>query len=318
MRISGIVPCLNEGGNIRAVYERLTQVLSQYEDYEIIYIDDGSTDETLERILELCRQDSRVKFISFTRNYGLEAAFRMGFLYAAYEWCVQYDADLQFPPEETHRLVEKAREGYDVVFGIRKKRNDSLFRIWGSKGQQFIASKIFHITLPKGASVFRLVKTHVAHRVIRYPARTAYFLATVPLVTANYATVEVAHHPRQWGGSKWNLRKMLRHSNELFFGFSNRMLDVSCLAALGGIVALVPVLVISMFKGLLTLGMISIVLCLLSGIQLFTLAVMTQHLKYTLHNRTLEEFVFVRDSNIEACMKACLKDVQRGGYEVET
>jgi len=317
MRISGIVPCLNEEGNIGAVYQRLTKVLSVYEDYEIIFIDDGSTDETLARIMDFSRQDSRVKYISFTRNYGLEAAFRMGFLYASFEWCAQYDADLQSPPEETYRLVEKAEAGYDAVFGIRKNRNDSLFRILGSKGQQLIASKVFHITLPKGASIFRLIKTVVARRVIRYPARTAYFIATVPLVTSNYTTVEVAHHSRQWGGSKWNLRKMLKHSNELFFGFSNRMLDISCLAALVGIGSLVLVLAVAAINKNPVLGLMYILLCILSGIQLFALAAVTQHLKYTLHNRALEEFVFVRDSNIEACVRECLRDIHTGGYEVE-
>lgn len=317
MRISGIVPCLNEEGNIHAVYNRLSKVLSTYDDYEIIFIDDGSTDGTLERIMELTCIDTRVRYISFTRNYGLEAAFRMGFLYAAFEWCIQYDADLQSPPEETFRLVEKAKEGYDVVFGIRKKRKDSLFRILGSKGQHFIATKILNIRLPVGASVFRIVRTSIAKRIVGYPSRTAYFIATVPLVTSNYTTVEVEHHPREWGRSKWNFIKMLRHSNELFFGFSNRLLDFGCIASLIGIGCLMPFLIFAALAERITNRLVCMVVCVLSVIQLFTLAAITQYMKYPSPNNVISNFVFIRDSNIEACIAEGINDTIIGGQEIE-
>lgn len=300
MKISAIIPCLNEDKNIIHVYNQVSKALSIYDDYEIIFIDDGSTDDSLLNIKVLSAQDDKVKYISFARNFGLESAFRVGFLYASFEWCIQYDADMQSPPEETYKLVNKVMEGYDVVFGIRVDRKDSLFRTYGSKAQQYFAKHIFKINLPTGASVFRMISTDTAHKVINYPTRAPYFIATVPLITSNYATVEVEHHPRKLGKSKWNLKKMLGHSFELFFGFSNQLLTVPIINSfLGLLIFIVTALCTKQFFS----DNSNILMLLLDAnimLALFSIAAIAVHLKYSGKGCKLQDLVNVKETNIEA------------------
>src|SRR4051812_47215553 len=119
LSITAIVPCLNEQENLDHVCWAIRNALGSTCDLEILFIDDGSSDGTLSRIKALAIADPRVGYISFSRNFGLEAAFSAGFKYAHKDWIIQFDADMQFHPQEAHKLITKAMEGYDVVFGIR-------------------------------------------------------------------------------------------------------------------------------------------------------------------------------------------------------
>src|SRR5882757_456803 len=107
--LSVVVPCLNEADNIDAVYEEIRAELGRYGDLEILFVDDGSTDATLARIRSLAERDHGVSYVSFTRIFGLEAAFSAGYRYVRNPWMLHLDADLQFPPAEAHRLIECAR-----------------------------------------------------------------------------------------------------------------------------------------------------------------------------------------------------------------
>ena len=303
MKISAIVPCLNEELNINPLYDKITKALADYEDYEVIFIDDGSTDGTLSLIKKLASKDDKVKYISFTRNFGMEAAFRYGYLYASYEWCIHYDADLQWPPEDTWKLTQKAEQGYDAVFGIRKTRKDKLYRKIGSKGQSFIARKIFQIELPKGASSFRVIKTSVIRKILNYPIKTPYFIATLPLVTDNYATVEVDHNQRLHGKTRFSLGKMIHESCRLFFGFSNRMLNFSAIAFSICTLAFIPILIYVLINPEHANGLLMVFLCIIALIQLLSKAISDQYLKYPNLNYPFHETIFVQESNIESCIK---------------
>ncbi|GAA3080170.1 glycosyltransferase family 2 protein [Streptosporangium carneum] len=222
--ITAMIPCYNEIDCVERAYREIRAELVKYEDVELLFVDDGSTDGTLEAIKGFAAEDPLVKYISFARNFGLEAAFSAGFKYASKMWTVQFDADLQSPPHEVHRLVEKALEGYDVVFAVRENRQDPWHRRLGTWAHQTIARRWLGIELPQGASVFRIVRTSVAHKVVDSRLSTPYFIATAPLLGARYTTLPTAHHPRLDGTGKWNLRKLFSHAIELFVGFSFRPL----------------------------------------------------------------------------------------------
>lgn len=230
-RISAVVPCFNEEECVRRAYDEISAVLSAFEDYEIVFVDDGSTDATLSLIRELADADPRVRYLSFTRNFGLEAAFGAGFRYARHPWTVQFDADLQSPPGELPKLFAKALEGYDAVFAMRIARDDPWHRRVGSNLQHWLARRVFGIELPHRGSIFRVVRTSVAKKIVALDLGTPYFLATVALVGARYTSVPTEHRRRFAGRAKWNLRKLFGHTVELYTGFSFRFFTVVYLVA---------------------------------------------------------------------------------------
>jgi glycosyltransferase involved in cell wall biosynthesis len=222
--LTAFIPCFNEVEQVDAVHAAVDAELSRYPDLEILFVDDGSTDGTLAKVKALCARDPRVRYVSFSRNFGLEAAHAAGFRYASRTWVVQLDADLQSPPAEAHKLVAKALEGYDVVYGIRRVRHDPLFRRLGSAAQQWLARRLFGVDLVYGSSVFRVVRAGIARRAVDLRLATPYFIATLPLLGARWAAVDVEHRKRSGSRSRWPVWRLFAHSGELFFGFSLRPL----------------------------------------------------------------------------------------------
>lgn len=236
--LTALVPCFNEGGQVEAVHAAIDAALSGRTQLEILFVDDGSSDDTLARIRHLAARDPRVRYLSFSRNFGLEAAFSAGFRYARTTWVAQLDADLQSPPAEALRLLAKALEGFDVVYGIRRRRQDPWARRAGSSVQQWLARRVLGIDLVQGASAFRVVRASVARRAVELPLAMPYLLATLPLIGARIATVDVVHAPRTAGRSRWSAWRLVSHSVELFVGFSLRPLAWAYVLAAVGVTVL--------------------------------------------------------------------------------
>lgn len=237
--LTALVPCFNEGSQVDAVHAAIHAALSDCTKLEILFVDDGSSDDTLARIKLLANRDLRVRYVSFSRNFGLEAAFSAGFRYANTTWVAQLDADLQSPPAEARRLLAKALEGYDVVYGIRRERNDPWERRLGSSVQQWLARKVFGIDVVQGASAFRVIRASVARRAVELPIAMPYLIATLPQIGARIASLDVVHEPRTAGGSRWSSWRLAAHSFELFVGFSLRPLLWAYLLAVVSFAALV-------------------------------------------------------------------------------
>jgi hypothetical protein len=271
--ISVVVPCLNEEDNVGPFYEEVVAELSRYGGLEVLFVDDGSTDHTLARIRALADRDPAVSYLSFARNFGLEAAFSAGYRYARHPWILHLDADLQFPPAEAHHLIDRARDGFDAVFGVRVNRQDSRIRRAGSALHEFVARRLLGIELPSGATSFRLVRTELAQRIVDLSLGTPYFLATVPRLTDAWTTVATAHRRRARGSAKVTVRGLARHAVELFFSFSVRPMTYAILvclvasvlalgaagvAAVSGGIGLAQVLQgVATFGGLLALAVIA-------------------------------------------------------------
>lgn len=247
--VTVVIPCYNEVDNVRASYEEIVDELGDL-DLEVIYVDDGSTDGTLNIIRGLVEQDPRVDFISFTRNFGFEAAFSAGYRYAERPWVLHVDADQQFPAAEARVLIAEARQGYDAVFGVRTNRQDPLLRRWGTAVFHYLAQRVLKVEIPRGATAFRLVRTDLARRVVDLEIGTPYFMATVPQLTSRYTTVAVGHRARERGESKVGFRFLASHAVELFVGFTRRLPGVAAGLALGT-AALCGVLAIGAATGLL-------------------------------------------------------------------
>lgn len=291
--LTAVLPCYNEGAQVDRAYDAIVKALGRIDQLELLIVDDGSTDDTLARVKALAAADRRVHYLSFTRNFGLEAAQSAGFSYAGQPWSVQLDADLQSPPEETFRLLAKAAEGYDVVFGIREHRQDPWLRRLGSAGVHWVGRKLLGIELPAGASIFRVVRSPVAQRVVAQRAGTPYFIAQLTQAGARYACVPVTH-VRRTGRSKWRPARLVGHGFELFFGYSWRPLNAVYALAAAGVLAALAGLV------LLAAGAPSVAAGLLLTVCALTLASVGLTARY-LHRMVREvrpRLYYVREANL--------------------
>ncbi|GGO80816.1 glycosyltransferase family 2 protein [Nonomuraea cavernae] len=290
-----LVPCFNEGAQVEAAYHELVAELKEIGELEILFVDDGSSDDSLERIRRLAETDPRVRYLSFTRNFGIDAVMAAGFRYASRPWTVQCDADLQVPPAEIWSLLAKAAEGYDVVFGERIGRRDPLVRRAGSAGLHWAARRIFGIGMPRGASTFRLVRTGLARTIT--DLRLPWFIPAVPLVGARYTATPVAHRPRTAGRSKLRLARLAAHSFELFFGFSLRpLVALYAAGALGGALALL--LSALGYLGVAGGTALPATQLLLTGVTLAALAVLGRYLHRLLRESDRLRTYYVRDANV--------------------
>ncbi len=307
-----VVPCLNEAENIVPAYDEITAELSGYDGLELLFVDDGSTDDTLSRIKSLAGQDPRVRYLSLTRNFGLEAAFSAGYRYATQDWVLHLDADLQFPPSEARKLVRAAREGgYDAVFGVRVDRKDRLPRRLASGVNDFVARRLLGIQLPAGATTFRLVRASLARRIVDLDLGTPYFMANVPRLTNAWTTVPTAHRARERGEPKVSVRGLARHAVELFVSYSARPMAIA--------VAALMLSALLSLAGAVTTAFGSerpavVALALASTLGFLALAVMARFLVHVARGRRDVPLFLVREANLEVAPEHLLEP--RGVREV--
>jgi biotin carboxylase len=291
-----VVPCFNDGESLHRVHAEITTALSGIDDLEILLVDDGSRDDTLTQMRALAARDPRVRYLSFTRNFGLEAAQAAAFRYASKPWTAQLDSDLQNPPEEIWKLLDTAKDGYDVVFGIREQRQDPLVRRWGSLAQRWLARRGFGIDLPPGASTFRVLRTGVARTLADLRLGSPYFIAMVPLVGARYACVKTAHR-RDQGRSRWRVTRLVGHSFELLFGYSWRPLNGTyLLGALGAVGAvLLAAMALAGFTGAVATGSAAL---LLGAANLVAIALVGRYLHRLMLDQRRTRPYYIREANV--------------------
>ena len=222
---SVFVPVFNEEGNVQALASRVIATMEAVgEPFELLFVDDGSTDRTPDVLRRVTASDPRVRVVRFTRNYGQEAAVEALYLNARGRWLIQMDGDLQHPPEEIPRLIAKKDEGYDVVYGIRQRRQDALLRVAASRVMQWTMRSMMEIELPDDVSTFRLMSAPIARLVAALPERRKFFSALLVWSGARIGTVNVSHAPRHTGATHYGFTKLLNHTFDLIVGFSSKPL----------------------------------------------------------------------------------------------
>lgn len=222
---SVVVPVFDEEGNVEALAARVVATMETLSaPFELLFVDDGSGDRTPEILRKLASGDTRIRVVRFTRNYGQEAAVEALYLNARGRWLIQIDGDLQHPPEEIPRLIAKKDEGYDVVYGVRLKRQDALFRVAASRAMQWTMRSMMEIELPDDVSTFRLMSAPIARLVASLPERRKFFSALLVWSGARIGTVNVAHAPRHAGSTHYGFTKLLNHTFDLIVGFSSKPL----------------------------------------------------------------------------------------------
>ncbi len=206
-----IVPVYNEAGNLERLYERLKETLLQYhQSYEVLFIEDGSRDGSFEILKGLFEREEAVRVVRFIRNFGQQMALAAGFQYARGDVIVLLDADLQVAPEEIPRLVDKLKEGYDIVYGIRTGRVGSLVRRVGSWLMSHLLYRVTGIDVPDSASGFIAMDRRLVQTINLYNERSKYFSGLFAWLSyGRWASVPVSHAERLTGQSKYNVTQLV-------------------------------------------------------------------------------------------------------------
>ena len=240
--LSVVIPVFNEEENIPALWERLHRVLEAHypepeRTWEVVFTDDGSRDKSLSMLIAISFEEPRVKVVEFNRNYGQHSAIFGGFAEARGQVIVTLDADLQNPPEEIPRLVEKVEEGYDVVGGWRQGRqnNDSFFRTMPSKIVNAITRKTTGVKLHDYGCMLRAYSREVVQAMLLCKERSSFIPALANSFAKRITEVPVAHAERAAGTSKYGVWKLINLQFDLLTSFS--LLPLQMLSVFGVLTA---------------------------------------------------------------------------------
>jgi len=210
--LSLIIPIFNEEENIVLLHEQIKRVLDEQDcSFEVIYVDDGSTDNTIMLLQSIVARDSSVKVVQLRRNFGQTAAIAAGVDHSCGEVLIFMDGDLQNDPVDIPRLLAKLREGYDVVSGWRKNRQDAhLSRKLPSWLANRLIAKVTGIRLHDFGCTLKAFRWDVFQHIRLYGEMHRFLPAYAAIAGAKIAEIEVTHHPRQFGVSKYGISRTIR------------------------------------------------------------------------------------------------------------
>jgi len=207
-QVTVVVPLLDEQDNIGPLYEQITQTLTGEYSYEIIFVDDGSGDESFAVLAKLQKADARVRVIRFRRNFGQTAALAAGFAHARGQIIIAMDADLQNDPADIPKMIAKLSEGFDVVSGWRKKRHDNaLTRLLPSKMANWLISRITGVKLHDFGCTLKAYRREVLAETKLYGEMHRFIPALASWSGAEIAEIIVNHRPRTTGTAKYGLAR---------------------------------------------------------------------------------------------------------------
>jgi len=245
---------MNEEQVLRETNRRLTAVLQQAPvNFEILYVDDGSKDSTADVLRDLQAQDSRIRVIRLSRNFGHQIAITAGLEHAAGDAVVIIDADLQDPPEVILEFLAKWLDGYDVAYGVRTERDgESAFKLWTARVFYRLIGRLSDTNIPVDTGDFRLMDRRVLDALISMPERDRFVRGMVSWLGFSQVAVPYHRAPRAAGSTKFSLFKMVRFALDGIFSFSIlplRLATWTGFAASGlAVLGIITVLLDSFFK----------------------------------------------------------------------
>jgi|ERR1700730_3951727 polyisoprenyl-phosphate glycosyltransferase len=285
--LSVVVPCFNEEDALRSTHARLSSTLAQLPaDFEIIYVDDGSTDATPEVLRELQAGDSHIRVVRFSRNFGHQMAITAGLEHGAGDAVVIIDADLQDPPETILTFFSKWQEGYDVVHGVRTEREgETAFKLWTARLFYRFMKNLSDIPIALDAGDFRLIDRGVLNALLSMPERDRFVRGMVSWLGFSQVTVPYRRGPRVAGATKFSFFKMLRFAMDGIFSFSILPLRVAtCTGFITSFLAILGIVLVSLehFLGVegLVRGWTSTMFAVLfiGGVQLICMGIIGEYI----------------------------------------
>jgi glycosyltransferase involved in cell wall biosynthesis len=212
MKISVVIPVFNEEDSVKELYGQISTALKNQKKYEIIFINDGSSDKSEKAIIDLSNEDKRVKLISFYRNFGKSAALSEGFKYASGEIIITMDADLQDDPNEISNLISKLDKGYDLVSGWKQKRYDPWTKTFPSKIFNFVTRILTGVNIHDFNCGLKAYRSSVIKSIEVFGGRHRYIPALAGQMNFSVSEIVVNHRPRIYGETKYG-------GSRIFHGF---------------------------------------------------------------------------------------------------
>jgi glycosyltransferase involved in cell wall biosynthesis len=209
MKLSFVIPVLDEKDSLKQLYLEILENLNN-NDYEIIFVDDGSTDSSFEIMQEIASSDNNVKVIKFRRNFGKSDGLNAGFEVATGDIVFTMDADLQDNPQEISKFLKKIEEGFDLVTGWKRKRNDPINKTWPSKIFNAVTSSIFNLKLHDYNCGFKAYKKEVIDELDIYGEMHRYIPALAHAKGFKVSEIPVDHRKRKYGKTKFGAERYLR------------------------------------------------------------------------------------------------------------
>lgn len=282
--ISIVIPIYNEQENIKELYNSLSNTLSE-QNYEIIFVNDGSTDDSYSIVQEISEKDSKVKLLSFTRNFGHEAATTAGIEYAKGNAIIVMDGDLQDPPELIPDMIKLWQSGYEVVYAEREKREGEtiLKKITSSLFYKFL-DLVSETHIPKNTGDFRLMDRKVVEDYKKLKEKNRLFRGLVSWVGYNQTSIKFKRHKRFAGKTKYNYFKLFRLALDSVTSFSIKPLFfITMVGIFISLLSFVLGLAFVLIKLLLRFpvpGWTSLVvlILLLNGFQIFLLGIVGEYI----------------------------------------
>ena len=292
-----VIPVYNERENISYLYENLNKVLPTLDkDYEVILIDDGSTDGTFNELVKIHEQNSNYKIVKFRKNFGQTPAMSAGFDYANGEIIITLDADLQNDPQDIPLLIEKMNEGYDIVSGWRINRQDkAVSRKLPSKIANWLIAKLTGVRIHDYGCTLKAYSRDVVKNIELYGEMHRYIPAVASWMGISVAEVPVHHHSRKFGKSKYGISRTIRVILDIIIlkyllTYSQKPIQIFGLiglftGAVGGIITLYLIVMRLFFNEALSsrpLFTLSIFMIFI-GVQLITMGILGELLMRTYH-----------------------------------
>jgi polyisoprenyl-phosphate glycosyltransferase len=283
--LSVIIPVYNEVENISVLYDRLTRVMEEAKiDFEIVFVDDGSRDESAHRLNEIGASDKRVIVIELARNFGHQVAITAGLDFARGRAIAVMDADLQDPPEVLPRFIAKWREGHDVVYAIREHRKEGWFKRTSYKAFYRVLRRVSNIEIPLDAGDFCVMDRRVVDLLKNMPERSRFVRGIRSWVGFSQVGLPFERHARHAGTSKYTVGRLMLLALDGLISFSYVPLRI--ITVLGLSVSILSMCLAIFFfvkkllYGLSPPGYASLIVSVffLAGIQLITLGVIGEYI----------------------------------------
>ncbi len=302
--ISVIAPVYNEEESLVEFNTRTLKVLrNNAEKFEIIYIDDGSKDNSLNMIKDFCSSNEEVKFISFYRNFGQHAAVLAGFKYSVGDYIITLDTDLQNPPEEIYEFLKHIDKNYDVVAGKRKNRKDNFLRKFFSNAMNKIISKITNVKLSDYGCMMRMYSRNIINVILENFEKTIYVPAFASWISKSILEIEIKHDKRDYGKTKYSLMNLTQQAFDLITAYTYKPLQFLLILSL---IVLITIFLLLCFSYLGLINFVNIdnssllfmIIIFLVSIILIFLSILSEYILRIHKNSRRLPLYIIREKNL--------------------